>query len=73
MDTPIEACIERDPKGLYAKARAGQLKNFTGIDAPYQEPERPELHLHTLGLSPEQLAAIVVSTLADRQITANDY
>ena len=73
VDTPIEACIERDPKGLYAKARAGQLKNFTGIDAPYQEPERPELHLHTLGLSPEQLAETVMSTLADRQIIANDY
>ena len=43
--TPIETCEQRDPKGLYKKARAGQLKNFTGIDDPYEEPLKPELTL----------------------------
>jgi adenylylsulfate kinase len=45
MDTPIEICEQRDPKGLYKKARAGQLKGFTGIDDPYEPPEKPELVL----------------------------
>jgi adenylylsulfate kinase len=45
MDTPIEICEQRDPKGLYKKARAGQLKGFTGIDDPYEAPEKPELVL----------------------------
>ena len=45
VDTPIEICESRDPKGLYKKARAGEIKGFTGIDAPYEEPEKPELHL----------------------------
>jgi adenylylsulfate kinase len=45
VDTPIEECERRDPKGLYKKARAGELKGFTGIDDPYESPERPEVHL----------------------------
>ena len=49
VDTPVEDCIRRDPKGLYAKAKAGQLKNFTGIDAPYEAPEQPEIHLQDRG------------------------
>jgi bifunctional enzyme CysN/CysC len=73
VDTPIAACIERDPKGLYAKAQAGQLKNFTGIDAPYEAPERPEIHLHTLGQTPEQLTDIVLQELAARQIVSTDH
>ena len=51
MDAPLEVAEERDPKGLYKKARAGQLKGFTGIDDPYEPPERPELVLHTDQLS----------------------
>ena len=47
VDTPIEECERRDVKGLYAKARRGDLKNFTGIDSPYESPEMPEVHLHT--------------------------
>ena len=47
VDCSLEAAEERDPKGLYKKARAGELKNFTGIDAPYDAPEAPEVHLHT--------------------------
>ena len=64
VDTPIEDCMRRDPKGLYAKAQAGQLKNFTGVDAPYEEPEQPELHLNTAGNSAGQLAEDVLAALA---------
>ena len=45
VDTPIAICESRDPKGLYKKARAGALKNFTGIDSPYEPPERADIHL----------------------------
>jgi bifunctional enzyme CysN/CysC len=47
VDTPIEECKKRDPKGLYAKAEAGEIKNFTGIDSPYEAPENPEIHITT--------------------------
>ncbi len=47
VDCSLEAAEERDPKGLYKKARAGEIKNFTGIDDPYEAPEAPEVHLHT--------------------------
>jgi bifunctional enzyme CysN/CysC len=63
VDTPLEVCAERDPKGLYAKARAGQIKNFTGIDSPYERPEQPELHLQTRGLAVDELAQRVIDTL----------
>jgi adenylylsulfate kinase-like enzyme len=46
MDTPLEICEQRDPKGLYKKARAGEIKDFTGIDSPYQIPEFPEVRIH---------------------------
>lgn len=46
MDTPLEICEERDPKGLYKKARAGDIKDFTGIDSPYEAPEFPEVRIH---------------------------
>ena len=55
VDTPIEECMRRDPKGLYAKAQAGRIANFTGIDSPYEHPEAPELHLRTAGRSPEEI------------------
>ena len=47
VDTAIETCEMRDPKGLYKKARSGQLKNFTGLDSPYETPNSPEIHLQT--------------------------
>ena len=47
MDAPIEVCEERDPKGLYQKAREGKIAEFTGISAPYETPQAPEVHLHT--------------------------
>lgn len=62
VDTPIEICEQRDPKGLYKKARAGEIKGFTGIDAPYEAPENPEVHLD--GAQPvEQIADQVVAYL----------
>src|SRR5262245_34779974 len=53
VDTPLEECERRDVKGLYAKARRGELKNFTGIDSAYEPPEWPEIHLRTVGSMPE--------------------
>ena len=65
VDTPIEQCEQRDPKGLYAKARAGELTGFTGIDAPYEPPDEPDLVLTPDDGSPLDLAQIDVSTLVD--------
>lgn len=56
VDTPLEACVERDPKGLYRRALASEIPNFTGLHQPYEPPERPELTLRTLAGSPEQMA-----------------
>jgi adenylylsulfate kinase len=64
VDAPLEVCESRDPKGLYKKARAGEIKNFTGIDDPYEAPERPELHLQAGSETPDQLAARVIEYLA---------
>jgi bifunctional enzyme CysN/CysC len=66
VDTPIEECMRRDPKGLYAKAQAGRITNFTGIDSPYEHPEAPELHLRTAGRSPEESAAEMLDWLQGR-------
>ena len=68
VDTPIEDCMERDPKGLYAKAKAGRLKNFTGVDAPYEAPGAPEVHLMTRQHGPDKLAEDVVATLRTRGV-----
>ncbi|UJJ59553.1 MULTISPECIES: adenylyl-sulfate kinase [Rhodanobacter] len=61
VDAPLEECERRDPKGLYRKARAGTIRNFTGIDAPYERPEAPDIHLLSGGQRPEQLAEQVVA------------
>ncbi|MEW5836614.1 MAG: sulfate adenylyltransferase subunit CysN [Pseudomonadota bacterium] len=63
VDTPLAVCEARDVKGLYAKARAGGIKNFTGIDSPYEAPEAPEVHLHGGEEAPEQLAERVIREL----------
>ena len=60
IDTPIDVCEKRDPKGLYAKARRGELPDFTGIDSPYEAPERPEVHIETLKLSADEAADAIV-------------
>jgi bifunctional enzyme CysN/CysC len=68
IDTPLGVAEQRDPKGLYKKARRGDLKNFTGIDSPYERPEAPELTLDTTAQSPEDAAELVVAYLRQRGI-----
>ena len=63
VDAPLEVCEARDPKGLYARARAGEITNFTGIDDPYEAPEEPELSVDTTELSPEAAARLVLDVL----------
>ncbi len=60
VDTPIDECIRRDRKGLYAKARSGVIQNFTGITSPYEPPEQPDFHLRTAGTTAEELAEVVL-------------
>jgi sulfate adenylyltransferase len=66
VDTPIEVCEERDVKGMYAKARRGEIKNFTGIDDPYERPENPELSIDTTSHSPEENARRVIEYLVEQ-------
>jgi bifunctional enzyme CysN/CysC len=66
VDVPLEIAEQRDPKGLYRKARRGELKNFTGIDSPYEPPEAPELSVNTARLSPEDAADAVIRALQSR-------
>ncbi len=66
IDTPLAEAERRDVKGLYAKARAGQLKNFTGIDSPYEPPETPEIRIDTTRLGAEEAAELIVERLLDR-------
>jgi bifunctional enzyme CysN/CysC len=66
VDTPLAVAESRDVKGLYAKARAGALKHFTGIDSPYEAPDSAELRIDTTSLSPEQAADQIVEYLLDR-------
>jgi bifunctional enzyme CysN/CysC len=63
VDTSLADAERRDVKGLYAKARRGELRNFTGIDSPYEAPEHPELHLHTANADPAVLADAVLAAL----------
>ncbi len=66
VDTPLEVCEQRDPKGLYKKARAGQIKNFTGLDSPYEAPDAPELVLETANQDVAACVASVITELAKR-------
>lgn len=68
VDTPLAVCEARDPKGLYVKARAGLIANFTGIDSVYEPPERPELKLDTSKAAPEALAETVLAELRRRHL-----
>ena len=68
VDTPLEVCEARDPKGLYKKARAGELKGFTGIDDPYEAPEKPELVLDGNTKSIDDLADEVIAFLKTRKV-----
>ncbi len=66
IDTPLAEAEARDVKGLYAKARAGELANFTGIDSPYEAPENPDIRIDTMAMSPEVAATAIVAALEDR-------
>jgi bifunctional enzyme CysN/CysC len=68
VDTPLAVAEQRDPKGLYKKARRGELKNFTGVDSPYEAPEQPELRIDTTSLSAEDAAETIVAYLQSRGI-----
>ena len=68
VDTPIDQCVARDPKGLYRRALAGEIKNFTGVDQPYEAPENPELHLLAGIKEADRLANEVIETLQQRGI-----
>jgi bifunctional enzyme CysN/CysC len=67
VDTPLEEAEKRDAKGLYAKARAGELKNFTGIDSPYEPPEKPEIRIDTTAMSADAAADLIVEQLDKRR------
>jgi bifunctional enzyme CysN/CysC len=66
VDAPLEVCEQRDPKGLYARARAGEISDMTGLDSPYEPPENPDLRLDSDGSSPEELATRVVQAVDTR-------
>jgi bifunctional enzyme CysN/CysC len=66
VDTPIDVAEQRDPKGLYKKARRGELKNFTGIDSPYEFPENPEIRIDTT-TPPEAAAESIVNYLIEKE------
>src|SRR5437667_5694953 len=66
IDTPIDLCEQRDPKGLYKKARAGQIKGFTGVDDPYEPPTKPELVIKTGACTPQEATVQLVEYLAGR-------
>jgi adenylylsulfate kinase len=68
VDAPLDVCERRDPKGLYLKARAGQIPEFTGVSAPYEPPAAPELHLDAAGLSVDAEADAVWEYLAAKQV-----
>ena len=73
VDTPIEECAARDPKGLYKRAMAGEIRNFTGIDSPYEAPANPEIHLATSGKTPEELVELVENWLREKDLAEQEY
>lgn len=73
VDCSLSVAEERDPKGLYKKARAGEIKNFTGIDDPYEAPENPEIHLKTDEMTIEEEVGIIVDYLAKNEVIQSQY
>ena len=67
VDTPLEECERRDTKGMYARARRGEIKNFTGVDDPYEAPQHPEIRLATVGLPPEANAELILAYLINNR------
>jgi adenylylsulfate kinase len=70
VDAPLEVAESRDPKGLYRKARAGEIREFTGISAPYEAPEEPEIHLHTGDMNALECAASILRYLEEHGYVA---
>jgi len=70
VDTPLEVAEQRDPKGLYAKARKGEIKNFTGIDSPYEKPETPDILINTTIQSSEDA---LNQLLADNRVNSANH
>jgi bifunctional enzyme CysN/CysC len=68
VDAPLKVAEARDPKNLYAKARRGEIANFTGIDSPYEPPEAPDMHIDTTALTAEQAAEQLVAELRRRGV-----
>ncbi len=68
VDTPLSVCESRDPKGLYKKARAGQIKHFTGIDSPFEAPENPDIHIENHEKSADTIVQQLLSYLEDRGV-----
>lgn len=68
VDTPLAVCEQRDPKGLYERARRGEIAHFTGITAPYEVPLSPELRIDTVNCTPESAAAVVLNHLQQRRL-----
>jgi sulfate adenylyltransferase len=66
VDTPLDVCEERDTKGMYAKARRGEIKGFTGIDDPYEPPLHPEITLNTTSHTPEENAGLILDYLVGK-------
>ena len=73
VDCALSEAEKRDPKGLYKKARAGEIKNFTGIDDPYEAPTKPEIHLHTDQMTLEEEVVIVIDYLVNNGIIKREY
>ena len=71
VDTSLEECERRDPKGMYKKAREGEIKRFTGIDSPYETPEEPEIHLYGDQYTAEELAELVIRYLRENNYILN--
>ncbi|CJG07476.1 Adenylyl-sulfate kinase [Streptococcus pneumoniae] len=67
VECPLEECEKRDPKGLYKKARSGEIRDFTGIDSPYESPANPELTINTSTQSVEECVQTVIAYLANRK------
>jgi sulfate adenylyltransferase len=72
VDTPLEVCEERDTKGMYAKARRGEIKDFTGIDDPYEPPQHAELTLDTVAHTPEENARLILDYLHRQGFVQDD-
>ena len=73
VNTPLDLCEKRDPKGLYAKARIGEINNFTGIDAPYEPPRSPDLEIQTTSCTPEYNAHLILEIIEQKGLAIQPW